>query len=583
MRRKIYKKQLASLLFSPILLILGGCTTLFPAAEAPQGAIGPDQREDLSLFTVLGDAPFPAWALLETDPMVPTTRLLDGETVPVETAAEDDEEVDAAPADVALVDDELFGEADAWDRIRNGFALPDVDHPRVTREFKWFARHPEYIRRVADRARPYLYYIVEEVERRNIPMEIALLPIVESAFQPFAYSHGRAAGIWQFIPSTGRLFGLRQTWWYDGRRDIYASTQAALNLLERLHKEFKGDWMLALAAYNSGSGTVRKAVRRNRRRGRPIDFFSLKLPPETRGYVPKLLALKKLFADPQRYGIEVPSIPDEPYFAKVDLGSQIDLSLIAELADIEMEELYQLNPGFNRWATDPRGPHYVLLPKEKAEDFQVALAKVPKNQRIRWIRHRIRTGETLGTIARKYRTSVAAIKRLNRIRGTRIRAGRSLLIPTARARPGEYRLSEGERLRRLKKTRRKGNRYVHLVQRGDTLWDIAQLYGVGVRSLAKWNGMAPRDTLKPGQKLVIWTRGKVSVDTGHMAPPPQRRITKRIGYRVRPGDSLSRISSRFKVTIAQLRRWNRLPKGRYLQPGQRLTLYIDVIQQSGRS
>ncbi len=579
MRRKIYKKQLASLLFSPILLILGGCSSLFPLAEAPGGAIGPDQNEDHSLFTVLGDAPFPAWALLEageldTPPVIPAAE----EVAEAEEATHPEDET-ATPAP-----DGLFGEADVWDRIRNGFALPEVEHRRIDREFAWFARHPDYIRRVAERARPYLHFIVEEVERRDIPMEIALLPIVESAFQPFAYSHGRAAGIWQFIPSTGRLFGLRQTWWYDGRRDIYASTHAALNLLERLHKEFKGDWMLALAAYNSGSGTVRKAVRRNKRRGKPTGFFSLKLPPETRGYVPKLLALKKLFADPERYGIEVPAIPDEPYFTKVDLGSQIDLSLIAELAGIEMEELYRLNPGFNRWATDPRGPHYVLLPKERAEDFQVALAKVPKSARIRWIRHRIRRGETLGTIARKYRTSIAAIKRLNRIRGTRIRAGHSLLIPTARAGAREYRLSEAERLRRLKKTRRKGKRYVHQVQRGDTLWDIARLYGVGVRSLAKWNGMAPRDTLRPGQKLVIWTHRDLSraEDELHM-PPPRRRVTKRIGYRVRPGDSLARISSRFKVTIAQLRRWNRLPRGRYLQPGQRLTLYIDVIQQSGRS
>ncbi|HEB67892.1 MAG TPA: LysM peptidoglycan-binding domain-containing protein [Gammaproteobacteria bacterium] len=472
---------------------------------------------------------------------------------------------------------------DLWERIRAGFALADVDHPRIRTQFDWYARHPAYMARVAERARPYLYHIVDMMEEHGLPTEIALLPIVESAFQPFAYSHGRAAGIWQFIPATGRRYGLKQNWWYDGRRDVLASTRAAIELLDNLHREFHGDWLLALAAYNSGSGTVRRAVRNNRRRGRPTDFWHLKLPPETRAYVPKLLALKKLIASPEAYGIELPAIPNEPYLAEVHLDGQIDLARAAELADIPLDELYRLNPGFNRWATDPEGPHILLIPRSKIDNFHAGLQKLPPGQRISWIRYRIRPGDTLSTIAVRHNVSIATLKRVNHLRGTRLRAGHSLMIPVASRSPRDYRLSADQRTRRLQNTPRKGTKVVYIVRPGDTFWDLSRKHGVSVRSLAKWNGMAPRDPLKPGQKLVIWSRrgnAKVVYQTVDYTPPPSRRITKRIGYRVRKGDSLARISRKFRVSISQLRRWNNLPKGKYLQPGQRLTVYVDVTAQS---
>ena len=320
---------------------------------------------------------------------------------------------------------------DLWQRIRDGFTLEDTDHPRLQRQLDWYVRHPAYMQRVAERATPYMYYVIETVEENNIPSELALLPIVESAFQPFAYSHGRAAGIWQFIPSTGRLYGLQQDWWYDGRRDVYASTQAAVAYLENLSREFDGDWMLALAAYNSGSGTVRKAIRRNKRRGKPTDFWSLDLPRETRAYVPKLLALKKLIADPAAFNLDLPAIPNEPYLAQVQLASQIDLARAAKLADISLDELYRLNPGYNRWATAPDGPHHLLIPRDNVDIFAENLKSLPPEQRIRWVRHRIRTGDTLSTIAVRYNTSITIIKRVNGIRGSRLRAGHSITIPVA--------------------------------------------------------------------------------------------------------------------------------------------------------
>jgi membrane-bound lytic murein transglycosylase D len=473
---------------------------------------------------------------------------------------------------------------DLWSRIRSRFSLAEQSHPRIEKQLAWYSRHQGYMDRVAERAKPYLYFIVKTLEEEDVPSELALLPIVESAFQPFAYSHGRAAGIWQFIPSTGRRYGLKQNWWYDGRRDVYASTHAAIRLLKALANEFDGDWLLALAAYNSGSGTVHRAIRHNKRRGRPTDFFSLDLPRETRAYVPKLLAIKTIVADPQAHGMTLTSIPNEPYFKQVSVDSQIDLSLAAELADIPINDLYSLNPGHNRWATPPNGPHYLLLPKDKAEGFEQRLAEIPDRQLIKWTRHRIRSGETLSTIAEKYHTSIRVIKRVNRIHGKTIRAGRSLTIPVARKSLRSYKLSASQRRSTKQNIPRQGIKVTHIVRSGDTFWDLAQLHKVGVRQLAKWNNMAPRDPLRPGTKLVIWSRTGKQVshnDPGNINIPLHRQIMKRIGYRVRHGDSLARISQKFKVSINQLLRWNKLRRDKILRPGQFLTLFVDVTRQSG--
>ena len=489
-----------------------------------------------------------------------------------------------------LTEDELFPytQLDTWERIRNGFDLPDVKHKRIEQELNWFKRHPEYMKRVVERARPYLHYIIETVEAAGLPSEIALLPIVESAFQPFAYSHGRAAGIWQFIPATGKQYGLKQNWWYDGRRDVYASTKSAIKLLKKLNQNFKGDWMHALAAYNTGDGRVKRSIRRNKKLGKSTDFFALKLPKETRAYVPKLLALKIIINDPEAYGIELDNIPDEPYFEQVKLDSQIDLALAAEMADLPLDDLYRLNSGYNRWATAPNGPYDLLIPVTHAEHFKTKLAELPADKRIRWVRHRTRKGETLGTIAQNYHTSVGTIKRVNRLRGKMIRVGQGLTIPVASRSLREYHLSANQRKSKLQNIPRKGRKVSHIVQQGDTFWDLAQYHRVSVRQLAKWNSMAPRDRLQAGQRLIIWSRRGSSVssfvDIESLSAPPRRNITKRIGYRVRNGDSLARISSKFRVSINQLKRWNRsVRNNKYLQPGQRLTLYVDVAKQSGSS
>jgi len=505
-----------------------------------------------------------------------------GEAFPVDVAETASES--ATPAvtnDTPAPEPEII---DLWQRLRANYALPDINNTRIQNEVDWYARHPKYLSRVRERAAPYMHYIVEEVEKRNMPAEIALLPVVESAFQPFAYSHGRAAGIWQFIPGTGRVYGLKQNWWYDGRRDVYASTQAALNYLERLNKMFDGDWLLALAAYNSGEGTVGKAIKRNRKRGKPTNFWALKLPKETRSYVPRLLAIARVVKTPEDYNLNLASIPNEPYFTKVDTNSQIDLALAADIASISLDELYKLNPGFNRWATAPKGPHYLLVPTGKADAFSDKLAQLPASERMLWKRHKVRAGETLGHIADKHNISVALLKDSNRIRGHMIREGKDLLIPVASKTARTYRLSESQRKQAILSAPKSGrNKVIHTVRSGDNLWDISRKYKVNVRALAKWNAMAPRDVLQRGQKLVIWTKNRPSSTT--QAPrlsraPQGKSVLQKINYVVRRGDSLARIASRFRVSVSDLLRWNTLKKNKYLQPGQRLKMFVDVTRQS---
>jgi len=559
------------------MLCFGGCAVV-PSPQTAQTPTAPAQIKSIAKsagpYSVIGDASYPAALLQPLPDLQPTAD------------PQDDDAIDRLASNTA--DDDLLASTspdNLWDRIRAGFAIPDSDNPRVDRELHWYASHQEYLKRVVERAQPYMQYIVDQLDANDIPLEIALLPIVESAFQPFAYSHGRASGIWQFIPSTGRRYGLKQDWWYDGRRDVYAATQAAIRLLSNLHKEFDGDWLLALAAYNSGGRNVERAIRKNKRRHRPTDFFSLDLPPETRYYVPKLLALKKIVNHPARYDVHLARIDDAPYFERIELDSQIDLALAAELADMDLDDLYELNPAYNRWATPPNGPNYLLIPLDNAEEFKQNLAQYPADKRIKWIRHRIRRGETISTIATSYHTSIGVIRRVNHMRSNLLRAGHDLTIPVASRELSAYSLSANQRRRSTQNTPRHGTKITHIVQNGDTLWDLAQHHRVGVRQLAKWNGMAPRDPLVPGQRIVIWSR-RASVHTRNGVPadikaPPRRQITRRIGYRVRRGDSLALISRKFNVTVAQLLRWNKkLRKREYLQPGQRLRLYVDVTRTS---
>jgi membrane-bound lytic murein transglycosylase D len=460
-------------------------------------------------------------------------------------------------------------------KLRREFSLEPVMNNRVEAELKWFARNPKYLDRVFNRAQRYLPFIVDELERRDLPMELALLPIVESAFDPFAYSHGRAAGLWQMIPGTARRFGVRQNWWYDGRRDVVDSTVAALDYLEYLHELQDGDWLNAIASYNSGEGNVLKAKRRNASSSKPIDFWNLKLSRETSAYVPRLLALVEIVRDPDQFGLTLPALVNEPQFGIADIGGQIDLALAAELAGMDLDTLSSWNAGNNRWATDPKGAHRLILPIDVVDDFSEALAAVPVDERIRWQRHKVRNGEAISQIAERYNVTVATIRSANELSGNMIRAGSYLMIPVATKPLGAYSQTADARRERKQSAVRQGNRVEHVVASGESFWTISRKYGVDMKKLASWNGTSPRDTLSVGQKLVVWTNQPVARSAGQGGG-----LTRKLNYTVRNGDSLYLIASRFRVSVAQLARWNNIDKNKILRPGQRLTMYVDVTAQS---
>ena len=384
----------------------------------------------------------------------------------------------------------------------------------------------------------------------------------------------QASGIWQFIPATGKRFGMKQNWWYDGRRDIIAATDGALDYLQSLHKRFNGNWFHALAAYNAGEGNVEKAIRRNKKAGKGTDFWSLRLPRETRSYVPSLLAVAEVLRNNAKYNINFKTIPNKPYFEKIDVSSQIDLATAAKLSGLTMDELYTLNPGFSRWATDPKGPHRLLIPLDKANTFKQKLATLPKSERISWKQHKISKGESLSQIAARYQTSVTALKNINRLKNSRIRAGHSLLIPTAKEDSRFYTLSaDARKFKGLKKTGN-GKRYIYSVKRGDNLWDIGRHYGISVNQLTRWNGISKKSLLKPGQKLTVWVKQDKNSTSNNLIKTVANN-TKPTAYVVKRGDSLWLIARKFDIHVNDLLRWNKLKKGKHLQPGQSL-----IVQQS---
>ena len=516
-------------------------------------------------------------SLLETTSHTNDDATDEAIVLPTDAAPEDDM---APPVAISAVapDAPPVLQDDLWEVIRDGFAFRNQQSPQIDQYVTWYASHQRYIDRITERGQRYLFHIVARLQEEGLPLEIALLPVVESAFDPFAYSHATATGMWQFMSGTARDYGLKQNWWYDGRRDVIDSTDAAIAYLQRLHAMFNNDWMLALAAYNTGQGRLLRAIEKNRKAGKPTDFWSLKLPRETRAYVPQLMALARIIAKPDDYGVSLPALANNPYFITVETGSQLDLAEAASLAGITMDELYLLNPGFNRWATDPEGPHRLLLPVATAGTFSTALAEIPSDQRVSWQRYTIKSGDSLIKIAQHHNTSVEALKTANQLKSSRIRAGATLLIPSASQADSHYALSQTQRLQK-KQASAKGapgsQRIEYTVQSGDSFWRIANRHQVTVSALTRWNGLAPRDKIKPGQKLVIWTKSTAAKATGSLAQT-NRNVTRKLSYKVRQGDSLARIASRFNVKISDITRWNSVSTKGYIHPGQLLTLFVDV-------
>jgi len=315
---------------------------------------------------------------------------------------------------------------------------------------------------------------------------------VESGFRPYVYSMDGAAGLWQFMPATGQMLGLEQDWWFDQRRTVRASTTAAIDYLNRLNERFSGEWLLALAAYNAGAGSVGRAIRNAERHGEPTDFWSLDLPGETERYVPRLLALAAIVSDPEAYDLDLPEILDQPYFAPVDTAGQIDLNIAADLAGIPIEELLALNAGHKRWASRPAGPHELLLPLDSVSAFEQALAELPEDRRLRWQHHRVRRGDSLSRIAREYGVSIDVIRETNRLRDSRIRAGDELIIP----------LSDSVTVASAGSNGHSRQRMHYRVRKGDSLYVIAQRFQVSVSDLKRWNRVGRY--IRPGERLTVF-------------------------------------------------------------------------------
>jgi len=461
--------------------LVQACASTPPTAE-PQPPAEAQPRPQAEAPAAVVAAPLPAAQPAEpVAPLVPS---------PAPAAAP---ETTKPPLAIKQVD-AAAGPQDVWQRVRQGFAMPDLNNDLVRKHVAYYKARPDYLQRIFDRSRLYLYHIVAEIERRGLPTELALLPMVESAFNPMAYSRAHASGLWQFIPGTGKRFELQQNWWYDGRRDIVDSTDAALDYLTKLYK-IHGDWQLALASYNWGENAVSRAVAKNRKARKPTDYSHLKMPKETRQYVPKLQALKNIISDPAKYGIELTPIPNEPYFIVLTEPLAVDVALAARLAEMPVEDFIALNPGLSRPFIRNEGTR-IVLPADKVAVFRDNLSKQAPGSLVSWETYHPEKGETLAKIADKFGLSVAELKRVNGIDTHSSRVPQQMVVPTeadaalvSAKLPIMYAPPVAE------------VRHVHRVKSGDTLSGIAKRYHVRVSDLKRWNQGA--GLLRINQKIYI--------------------------------------------------------------------------------
>ena len=453
---------------------------------------------------------------------------------------------------------------DAWQRIRKGFQLQGLmTNPRIDQQRLWFASRGRSIEVISERSSPYLFYIIESLEARQMPLELALLPMIESAYDPLAYSRSHASGLWQFIPSTGRHFKLTQSHWYDARRDVLASTQAALNYLEYLNKLFDGDWLLALAAYNAGEGTVGRAIKRNIELGLPTDYWNLNLPAETQAYVPKLLAVSQLIKAPEAYGINLSHVANEPYFTQVPIKQQMDITHLAKLAKIKEHDLLQLNPAYNQ-AIAFGGPQHLLVPRKSAELLAAKLALMQPSNVVQWQTYTVRGGDNLSTIANQHHISTDLIKDINKLSNDNLHVGQVINIPKSPA-GASTSLAQYTPPAASKPAAKAPASRSYTVRQGDNLGRIATQQNVAMADIKRWNNMSS-NTVKIGQTLILAANPSTT-------PKQASQATRATLYTVRAGDSLYNIAKRHKISIQQLQNWNPQTTTT-LKLGQTIALYL---------
>lgn len=465
-----------------------------------------------------------------------------------------------------------------WDVLRDEFTLPHYEeNPAVQEKIEWFMNNQDFLLRSATRSAPYLYYILQQVKKRHLPAELVLLPIVESGYNPLALSPMGAAGIWQLMPGTASGYGVKRDWWYDGRRDVIASTRGALNYLAYLQSFFDGNWLLAIAAYNTGEGNVLSAIKRNIRNGMDTDFWSLPVAQETKDYVPSLLALATIISHPDQYPIYFPPVRNAPYLAQVDIETQINLKFAASLAGISHQKLMQLNPGFSRPSTSAKGPYKLVLPIENVAEFTENLSRTPLNRRqVEWVHYKVKTGDTLASIAKKFKTTTLAIKKLNHFssKQSNIKHGLNILIPqqatlaqntikekTLEWEASEYKTEYKEPLE-IKQTSAEASvptngKYtlqpgdtIYMVRSTDSLESISNHFHVASNAILAANEIT-RSKVLTGKQLIIPT---------HAAKEDVVRAGDTI-YMVRSGDTIDKIAKKFRTTPAAIRLANLIDDG----------------------
>ncbi len=475
-----------------------------------------------------------------------------------------------------------------WDLLRSEFSLSHHDsNPAVQENIDWLMNDQAFLIRTATRSAPYLYFIHQQVKKRQLPVELVLLPIIESGYNPFIYSTAGAAGLWQIMPDTASGFGIKQDWWYDGRRDVVVSTRAALDYLSYLFDFFDGNPLLAIAAYNSGEGAVLSAIRRNIREGKSTDFWSLPLPRETRTYVPRLLALAIIISQPERYPIHFPHVRNTPYLAQVDVGGQIDLKRAARFAGLSLKKIQQLNPGFNHLVTHPHGPYKLVLPIENVEQFMGRLANTSLSQHIDWTQYKIKSGDSLGSLAKRFKTTASALKEMNHLKHNQLKKGMKLVIPETVTTVLNNK-SAVKTASKVKANEVKDNTPPEGVKPGDTLYmvrnqdnveKIAAHFNLPAKIIYAANRLQSSAKLHPGDSLLIpthlaeaQTKPQINPSEFHNLAPGDTL------YMIRKGDTIGKIAEKFKMTAAAIRIAN-LTLDERLQEGDHLIIPTHVSRR----
>jgi membrane-bound lytic murein transglycosylase D len=375
------------------------------------------------------------------------------------------------------------------------------------------------------------------------------------------------------------MYGLEEDWWHEDRRDVLASTKAAVHYLKDLNQMFEGDWLLSIAAYNAGPGIVQRAIDKNIKQGKKTDYWSLDLPKETEKYVPKLLAIAKVLKDPARYNQKLLSIENKPYLEPIKLESQFDLALIAQWTNLSIDEIYSFNPGLKRWATPEALPYTILLPINVVGDFKEVLANQKNRPKVSWTRYKVKEGDSLGVIAQNFNTTIHQIQSVNEIKGNLIRANSYLIVPLARENEDYYSLSDDQREKSRLNASKNSEKLIYKVVSGDSLWKISQDFSVTVNELVRWNKIVPTAPLSIGKELVILIDDKKKTELVKITHTGID-INRNIVYTVKSGDNLSLIAQRYKVKVSQIRDWNDLNEKDILQPGDKLTITINVVNSN---